>query len=210
MATMKATTRTQHGTHAARRLRKDGKVPGVMYGHGEGTQAVTLEKHDVELALLHGERLLEIDVEGKKQNVLIKEIQYDAFGHEILHIDLTRVDLDERVELTVVIHLVGEPAGVKEGGVLQQTESEAQIECPVRSIPDELRHLVTEMKLEDRLYMKDLVLPEGATLLSEPNTLIAGVIEVAEEEVAPAEGEEETAEPEVIGEKPAEDEETTE
>jgi large subunit ribosomal protein L25 len=209
MATLKATKRTQHGTHAARRLRKDGKVPGVMYGHGEGTQAVSLEKHDVELALLHGERLLEIDVEGQKQNVLMKEVQYDTFGHEILHIDLTRVDLDERVELTVVIHLVGEPAGVKEGGVLQQTESEVQIECPVRSIPDEIRHIVTEMQLNDRLYMKDLALPEGASLLSDPNTLIAGVAEVAEEAAAPAEGEE-SAEPEVIGAKPAEDEETTE
>jgi large subunit ribosomal protein L25 len=209
MATLKATKRTQHGTHAARRLRKEGKVPAVMYGHGEGTQAVSLEKHEVELALLHGERLLEIDVEGKKQNALMKEIQYDAFGNDILHVDLTRVDLDERVELTVVIHLVGEPAGVKEGGVLQQAETEAQIECPVRSIPDEIRHLVTDMQLNERLYMNDLVLPEGATLLSDANTLIASVAEVAEEVAAPEEGEE-AAEPEVIGAKPAEDEETTE
>jgi large subunit ribosomal protein L25 len=206
---MKATKRTQHGTRAARKLRSEGQVPGVMYGHGEETQAVTLNQHEVELALLHGERLLEIDVEGKTQNALIKEVQYDTFGHEILHIDLARVDLDERVELTVVIHLVGEPAGVKEGGVLQQTESEAQIECPVRSIPDEIRHIITEMNLNDRLYMKDLALPEGATLLSDPNTLIASVTEMAEEEEAPTEGEE-SAEPEVIGEKPAEDEETTE
>lgn len=209
MATMKATKRTQHGTHAAKRLRKEGKVPGVMYGHGEGTQAVSLEKHEVELAFLHGERLLEIDVEGQVQNVLIKEVQYDTFGQEILHIDLTRVDLDERVELTVVIHLVGEAAGMKDGGVLQQVESEAQIECPVRSIPDELRYVVTDMKLNDRLYMKDLALPEGAKLLSDPDMLVASVTEVAEEEAAPAEGEE-PAEPEVIGAKPAEDEETTE
>ncbi len=208
MSTMKATKRTQQGTHAARRLRKEGKVPGVMYGHGEGTQAVSLEKHDVEFALQHGERLLEVDVEGQIQNALIKEVQYDTFGKEILHIDLTRVDLDERVELTVEIHLVGEPIGAKDGGVLQQVESELEIECAVRFIPDEIRHVVTDMKLNDRLYMKDLKLPEGATLLSDGTMLVASVSELAEEEAA-AEGEE-TAEPEVIGAKPAEDEETTE
>jgi len=208
MSTMKATKRTQQGTHAARRLRKEGKVPGVMYGHGEGTQAVSLHKHEVELALLHGERLLEVDVEGQIQNALIKEVQYDTFGKEILHIDLTRVDLDERVKLTVVIHLAGEPIGTKDGGVLQQVESEVEIECPVRSIPDEIRHVVTDMKLDDRLYMKDLKLPEGATLLSEADALIASVSELAEEE-APVEGEELT-EPEVIGAKAEDEEETTE
>jgi large subunit ribosomal protein L25 len=209
MATLKATNRTEYGTRAAKQLRKGGKVPGVMYGHGEDTQSVTLNQHDIELALLHGERLLEIDVEGKKQNVLIKEVQYDTFGHEILHIDLTRVNLDERVELTVVIHLVGDPAGAKEGGVLQQSEAEVQIECPVHSIPEEIKHVVTEMQLNDRLYMKDLILPEGASLLSDADTIVATVAELAEEEEAPAEGEE-AAEPEVIGGKPAEDEETTE
>lgn len=209
METMKATKRTEHGTRAAKKLRKGGKVPGVMYGHGEETQAVALNQHDVEVALLHGERLLEIDVEGKTQNALVKEVQYDTFGHEILHIDLARVDLDERVELTVVIHLVGEPAGVKEGGSLQQSESEVQIECPVRSIPEEIKHVVTELQLNERLYMKDLELPEGATLLSEPDAVVATVVELAEEEEAPTEGEE-SAEPEVIGEKSAEDDETTE
>ncbi|MBN1943942.1 MAG: 50S ribosomal protein L25 [Phycisphaerae bacterium] len=208
MATMKATQRTQSGTHAAKRLRNDGKVPGVMYGHGEGTQAIALEKHEVELALLHGERLLEIDLEGKTQNALIKEIQYDTFGQDVLHIDLARVDLDERVELTVRIHLVGEAAGVKDGGVLQQIESEVEIECPVRSIPEEIRHLVTEMKLNDRLHMKDLVLPEGAVLRGDPDLIVASVAEIAEVAEAPAEGEE-AAEPEVIGAKPAEDEEET-
>ncbi|MBN1553257.1 MAG: 50S ribosomal protein L25 [Phycisphaerae bacterium] len=208
MATMKATRRTNSGTHSARRLRKEGKVPGVMYGHGEETLSIALNTHEVELAVLHGERLLEIDVEGKKQNVLIKDVQYDTFGQEILHIDLGRVDLDELVELTVALHLVGEPAGVKDGGVLQQAESEVQIECPVRSIPDEIKYVVTDMKLNERLYMKDLKLPEGATLLSDPDMIVASVTEIAEEE-APVEGEE-SLEPEVIGAKPAEDEETTE
>lgn len=204
MATMKAIRRTNRGTHAARRLRKEGKIPAVLYGHGEETLPVSLNRHEVELAVQHGERLLELDLDGKPQNVLLKEVQYDALGEEILHVDLNRVDLDERVELTVAIRLVGEPAGAKDGGVLQQIESEVKIECPVRAIPDEIRYLVKDMKLNDRLYMKDLVLPEGAKLLSDPDAIVASVAEVAEL-VAPAEGEE-LAEPEVIGARPAEEE----
>lgn len=210
MATMKATKRTDAGTYAARRLRKSGKVPAVMCGHGEETENLALDQREVERVLQHGERLLEIDVEGKKQNALIKEVQYDTFGQVILHIDLGRVDLDERVEMTIVLHLVGVPEGAKEGGVLQQAENEVRIECPVRSIPEEIKHVVTSMQLDDKLYMKDMELPEGAKLLSDPETVVASVSEIAEEEEAPAEGEGESAEPEVIGAKPDEGEETTE
>jgi large subunit ribosomal protein L25 len=204
-----AAKRVETGSHKARHLRKEGKIPGVIYGHGKETVAVTLNEHEIELAVSHGERLLEIELEGQSENVLIKEVQYDAFGSEILHVDLNRVDLDERVEVTVALVLVGEPEGVKEGGVLQQSLGEITVECPVRHIPEEIKHLVTGMKLNDRLYLRDLALPEGAVLVDEPDSMVASVIELAEEEEAPVEGEE-AAEPEVIGAKPAEEEEAEE
>ncbi len=208
MATMKATKRTERGTRQSRRLRKEGNIPGIIYGHGEEPVAVTLGRHDIELAILHGERLLEVKIARKTHNVLIKDVQYDAFGSEILHVDLNRVDLDERVEITVPIILVGTPEGIKDGGVLQQAESELQLKCPVRHIPEEIKYLVTEMKLNDRLYMKDLVLSEGATLLNNPETLVCSVTEIQEAaEEAPLEGAG-APEPEVIGEKPSEDQET--
>lgn len=199
--------RTEVGTRKVQRLRKEGKLPAVMYGHGEETIALTMNLHDMELAIQHGERILELSLDGKSQNVMIKDVQYDAFGDNILHVDLTRVDLDERVEVTIPILLVGTPEGAKEGGVLRQITAEISMEVSVRNIPEEFKLIVSEMKLNDRKTLSDLELPEGAKLLEDMQTLICDVTELAEE-IEPEE-DEETAEPEVIGEKP-EDEESTE
>jgi large subunit ribosomal protein L25 len=154
-----------------------------------------------------GERLLELDISGEKENVLIKDVQYDPFGQKILHADLARVDLNERVKVTVPIVLTGTAAGASEGGVLQQTVAEARIECVVVSIPEDIRVRVNDMKVGDSLHMRDLKLPEGATLLEDPETVVVSVVVVAEEEAAAAG--EEGAEPEVLTAK-AEPEEAPE
>ena len=209
MAVIRADARDEIGTRNARRLREQGKIPAIIYGHGEAPQAVTLSEHEIELAILHGDRLLEVDLGSTKQNVLIKELQYDTFGQEILHVDLTRVDLDERVEVTVPIVLRGTPAGAAEEGVLQQLAAEIRVECVVTAIPDEIRVAVGELQIGDSISMSELELPDGATLLEEPEALVCNVVVIAEEVVV-EEGEEEAAEgePEVIGEKkePEEDE----
>ena len=200
MAMIKATKRGELGTRQVRRLRQKGLIPAVIYGHGEQTQPLTLNEHEVKLAILHGERLLEIDCDGKKENALIKDVQYDTFGQEVLHVDLTRVSLDERVEVTVPIVLKGTPTGVTEdGGMLQQTATEIRVECPVQAIPEEIVVMVTEMKVGDRLAMSELPMPDGARLLDDAEAAVAIVRMVAEEEVPPVE-EEAAAEPEVIGE----------
>jgi len=204
MALLKATKRQDLGTRKVRLLRKQGLIPGVIYGHGETSQPITLSEHDVELAILHGERVLEIDVDGQEQNVLIKDVQYDTFGQEVLHVDLARVALDERVEVTVPVVLKGTPTGVTEGGgVLQQIAAEARIECAVQAIPEQIDVLVTEMKVGDTLTMADLSLPEGAELLDDSAAPVANIRVVVEAEAAPAE-EAAAGEPEVIGGKPGE------
>ena len=206
MATMKATKRTELGTNKVKLLRRVGNIPGIIYGHGLTPEAVTITEHEVELALLHGERLLELDVEGKIENVLIKDLQYDTFGNEILHVDFARVDLNELVEITVTVALTGTPQGVKDGGVLQQSVAEIHIECPVQHIPEEIKILVTGLQLDERMNLGQIELPEGVRLLDDPETLLCSVQMLAEEpEEAPAEGEE-TAAPEVIGEKNVETE----
>lgn len=209
MEQLKATKRGEQGTRKARKLRRDGQIPAVIYGHGKDPQSVTLKQHDVELVMHHGERLLEIDLEGQIENVLLKDVQYDAFGQEILHLDLARVDLNEMVTVTVPIVLRGTPAGAAEGGVLQQIVADVEIECMVRNIPDDIRAAVNELKVGDVLHMRDLPLPEGAKLKSDPETIVCSVTFVAEEVAAPAaEGEAQALEPEVITErKPAEGEE---
>jgi large subunit ribosomal protein L25 len=205
MPVLKVTKREERGSRRMRRLRGEGFIPAVIYGHKQEPQSVSLSEHEVDMAILHGERLLEVDFDGKTQNALIKDVQYDTFGKKVLHVDLTWVDLDERVEVTVPIVLKGTPVGVSEGGgVLQQTAAEVTIECFVRSIPEELVVLVGAMRVGDHLTMADLPLTDGATLVDDAETSIASVHMMAEEAAAPAE-EPTTAEPEVIGEKKEEE-----
>jgi large subunit ribosomal protein L25 len=117
------------------------------------------------------------------------------------------VNLDERVEVAVTVHLRGTPVGTEEGGVLTQTVDQIQVACAVRAIPEEITHLVTEMKLNDTLTAGELKLPEGVELLEDPETVVASVTFVAEEpEEEEGEGEEAPTEPELIGRETEEEE----
>ena len=203
MALLKATVRTTTGTHKARALRAKSKIPGIIYGHGQTPEPITLDRREVQHAVAHGERLMEIDLDGKTQNALVKAVQYDPFGNDVIHIDLARVNLDEMVEVTVPVHLRGTPAGAIEGGVLQQTIAQVTIECMVRSIPEDIRVAVDHMKVGDKLLVKDLPLPAGAKFLTDPEFLVATVSIIAEEVVEVTE--EAVATPEVIGAKKEEE-----
>ena len=197
--------RSELGSRANKRLRDSGFIPGVIYGHKEAVVPVTLPKKEVVNHLNHGTHLFDLALDGKNEKVLVKEVQYDHLGMEVLHVDFARVSLDERVEVTVPLELKGEPKGEADGGVLQQIVAEIELECLVTEIPDAIRHNVAEMALGDVLHIKDLKLPPGAKALQDEDLIVATVKEIAEE--APAEVTEGAAEPEVIGRKPEEGEE---
>jgi len=201
MATLKAEQRNEFGSRKMRRLREKGVVPGIMYGHGEDPVAISLSAHDTDLAIQHGEHWVELELGGQTHNVLFKDAQYDTFGRELMHVDFARVDLNERVEVAVPINFRGTSVGEQNGGVLSQISTEVNIECVVTKIPEEIRVHVDDMEIGDTMYISDLELPEGATLVDDPETPIASVSIVTEEEVEEAEAEEgvEAAEPEVIG-----------
>jgi large subunit ribosomal protein L25 len=184
-------------------LRKSGLVPGIIYGHGQTPVAVAVALRDLQAVLHHHDRLLELDLDGAKENALIKEVQLDAMQQEILHIDLARVSLDERVKVVVPVLLRGTPAGAADGGVLAQVLAEVHIECLVTAIPEDIRMSVAEMKLGDVIKLKDLPLPAGASLLGDHDAIVASVTLVVEEVAAPAAEAEVVAggEPEVIGAK---------
>jgi large subunit ribosomal protein L25 len=202
MALLKVIKREQLGTHQTKHLRKKGLIPGIVYGHGETPVAVAVATRDLEAALHHHDRLLELDIDGAMQNALIKEIQLDPMQQDILHVDFARVRLDERVKVIVPILLRGTPAGATDGGVLAQVLAEAHIECLVTAIPEEIRMSVAEMKLGDVIKLKDLPLPAGAALLGDADAIVASVTLVIEEVAAPVEGEVAAGgEPEVIGGK---------
>ena len=203
-AQITAKPRSELGSRANKRLRDAGMIPGVIYGHKEAVVPVTLPKKETVNHLKHGAHVFDLAVDGKSEKCLVKEVQYDHLGLEVLHVDFARVSLDEKVEVTVPLELKGEPKGEKDGGVLQQVIAELEIECLVTDIPDKITYNVSEMALNDVVHLKDLTLPAGVRCLQDGELIAIQVKEVKEEEVAPpAEGE--TAEPEVIGKK-AEDE----
>jgi len=200
-AQVTAKQRKELGSRANKRLRDSGFVPGVVYGHKEAVIPVTLPKKELTTHIDHGAHLFDLALDGKSEKVLVKEVQYDHLGLEILHIDFARVSLDEKVEVTVALELKGTPKGEAEGGVLQQIISELEIECLVTDIPEVIRHNVADMEKDSVLHIKDLKLPAGVRVLQDEDLIVATVKEIAEE--APVEVAEGTAaEPEVIGRKP--------
>ena len=194
------------GSRANKRLRDTGKVPGVVYGHKEAVVPVTLPKKELVNHLNKGAHVFDLSLDGKAEKVLVKEVQYDHLGIEVIHIDFARVSADERVEVTVPLELKGEPAGEADGGVLQQIMAELETECLVTDIPTAIVHNVSEMKLDDVLHISDLKLPPGVKAMQDPDQVVAQVKTIEEEAVTPA-AEEGAAEPEVIGRKPEEGEE---
>jgi large subunit ribosomal protein L25 len=191
-------SRSQMGSRANKRLRDAGQLPGVIYGHKEAVIPITLPKKEVVNHIKHGAHLFDLAFDGKSEKVLIKEVQYDHLGAEVIHVDFARVSLDEKVEVTVPIELKGTPKGEEEGAVLQQMVAELEVECLVTDIPEVIRHNVSDMGKDSVLHIKDLKLPAGVRALQDEDLIVAMVREI-EEEAAPTEGAEGAAEPEVIG-----------
>jgi large subunit ribosomal protein L25 len=214
LAHLTGETRSAGGSRAAARLRQLGKVPGIVYGHGEDPIAVAVPQHDLELLLHHGTLLMELELNGNRQRVLVKEVQYDHLGTTPIHVDLARVRLDERVRVTVPVELRGTPKGVKEGGVLDQVIADLEVECLVTEIPERLRVDISEMALGSTLKIGEIPLPEGVKVMASPELVVCTVRQPVEEEeaAAPAAAAEgaAAAEPEVIRKERAEAEEEAE
>jgi large subunit ribosomal protein L25 len=203
-----AKIRQERGTNAIRRLRREGFVPAVLYGHGQGTVVLSLRTEQVQPAIQLGSKLVELQGDVQ-ESALVREVQWDTFGTEVLHIDLTRVSAGERVETKVTVVLKGEAPGGRAGGIVEHVLHEIEIECPVASLPDRIDVNINGLELAQSIAAADVQLPAGARLLTDPDQVVVHCIEVAPEEeelVAPGE----TAEPEVVGRKPEDEEEAKE
>src|SRR6478736_5692742 len=166
-AQVTAQLRNQLGSRANKRLRDSGQLPGVIYGHKEAVVPVVLPKKEVVNHLSRGAHVFDLAMDGKSEKVLVKEVQYDHLGLEVIHVDFARVSLDEKVEVTVPLELKGTPKGEADGGVLQQIISELEIECLVTDIPEVIRHNVADMEKDSVLHIKDLKLPPGVKVLQD-------------------------------------------
>ena len=201
---IKADKREALGSRANNRLRKSGLVPAVVYGHHQDTLPVQMSKKELAKHIEHGVHVYNLSFDGHTESVLLKDVQYDAFGVELLHADFARVDLNERVTVTVSIELKGDPVGEKEGGVLQQILNELEIDCVVTEIPDVVTVDVSGLKKDDEIRVSDIKLAGSIKILTDEDQIVAKVEEITEVEETPAD--EGTAEPEVIG-KAKDDEE---
>jgi large subunit ribosomal protein L25 len=208
--TLHAKPRTAAGTRACRRLRAEGQVPAIVYGRQAAPEAIQVSQEDLDEAVRRRARMFELEMGKTKEVALLKEVQYDAFGSEIIHADFVRVALDEAVTLTVPIQLKGAPK--VEHAVLQQTLGQIEIECLPKDIPDAIVALVADMQLGDTFKVSQLTPAPGVKILTEPDVIVAALTAIEEEVVAPAAAPVEGAavEPEVIGRKVEEGEEAEE
>jgi len=205
---LKADARERTGSRYALRLRRAGKLPAVIYGHGEAPAHVAIDADAIHDALHHGAHLLDIDLAGKNETCLIKAVQHDYLGDSIIHVDLTRVDLSEEVEVSVPITTVGgdvAPGIVAGGGFLEHLYNDLTVRCRADSIPDEIVVDVGKLEVNESVTLADVALPPGVACDMDPETTLASISFVSEEEVEAldAEAEAEGAEPEVIGEAEA-------
>jgi large subunit ribosomal protein L25 len=189
------------GTRACRRLRASGQVPAVIYGHKEAPVSIQLSRDELDDAIRTRARMFDLQIGRHTDHVLLKEVQYDAFGSEIVHADFVRVAMDEAVRLTVPVHLKGAPK--VEHAVLQQPLGSVDIECLPKDIPDAIVALVADMKLGDTFKVSQLTPVPGVRILNDPEVIVATLTAIEEEVAAPAAApaEAEVAEPEVIGRK---------
>lgn len=187
------------GKRNSKRLRAAGKVPAVLYGHGQPSVALAVDRKQLAGAIRSNAHLLKLSG-AASESALLKDVQWDAFGSNVLHVDLTRVDENELVEVEVRVKLRGEAPGVKQGGVVTQTKRIIQIISPAIAIPDGLELKISELDLGQSLTAGDIPLPDKVELKSDPAMVMVTCTEptVATEEdetAAAADG----AEPEVIG-----------
>ncbi len=190
------------GKRNNRRLRDSGSVPVVLYGHGEESLNLSVPADALSAALRHGARV--VDLTGDvKEKAFIRELQWDTFGNHVLHVDFTRVSLDERLQIEVNVILRGECPGVKDGGHVEHLQHMVEIDCLAVAIPEKLELRIGELKLDQSLRAGDIELPEGVKLLTDADTVIVHCALPVEESEESEGGE--SAEPEIIGRK-AEDE----
>src|SRR5215203_6565184 len=191
---LQAKQREERGKNAARRLRASGMIPAVLYGDGSeagGSTALAVPDRVVDYTLqpLGDNALYDIDIGAGGSTARIVDVQRDPVSGRLLHVDFAPVDMLERIEITVPLHVIGEAPGTDEGGVLQQVAYEVQIETLPGDIPQELTLDVSSLGMNENLTLADVTLPEGVILISDPEEVAATVTaptEITEEEMEAA------------------------
>jgi large subunit ribosomal protein L25 len=215
-ASLKASPRAGTGKGSSRQLRAAGRVPAVIYGHGEETRLLSLDAHDLELLFsrIHVENtVIDVSIEGETKAVkaLVREVQKHVIRDDVLHVDFYQIHAGEMVTVEIPVRITGSAPGVKLGGILQHSLSEIEVRCLPDQIPETILVDVSGLGIGDSIHVRDITPPPGVEFHVDSDRTVCGVMapvvavaEPGEVEEVPTEG---VAEPEVIGKGKEEEDE---
>ena len=211
---MKVKDRKELGTRKVNHLRKEGWIPGIIYGHGEKSIPIMIQEEELKNVLhnLHSEAtLLNLDYEGKKLKVLMREVSRNPLTEKMLHVDFQHIHENEEVNVHVILEFQGKTKGIEEGGILNIEHRDLIIRCLPKDIPEKIVVDVTDLEIGHSIHIKDLQIPKGVKVEEDPSSTVVNVLSPRKIiEVIPVEEEipigEEAEEPEVITKEGEEEE----
>lgn len=202
---LNAKVRERVGSRYAKRVRETGGLPAVVYGHKQEPVPVTLDAREALKHIAKGEKVFSMDLDGKHQFVLLKDLGYDYLGTNVIHADFARVDLNERVDTHAPLKFVGEPIGMKKAGaVLMHPVTELALNCQVTNLPDVIEVDISGLDVGDVIHARDIAMPvKTIQLLTDPDTVVVQVmLKAATEDTGEAATVAGGAQPEVLADKP--------
>jgi len=204
---LKVKERKETGTRKIKHLRKEGWIPGVIYGHGEKSKLIMIQEEELIKVLhnMHSEAtLLNLDYEGEKIRALMREVSRSPLTEKLLHVDFQHIHENEEINVHVILEFQGKPKGVEEGGILNIEHRHLIARCLPKDIPEKIVVDVSNLEIGESLHIKDLNIPEGVKVEEDPSATVVNIlsprkiIEVTPVEEEIAIGEEISEEPEVI------------
>ncbi len=164
------------GSRVSRKLRAKGRIPAIIYGHKQAPTPISIARATVWEMIKKSTHLAELQMAGGTETVLVKDIQWDHLGKEIIHIDFARVNAEESIVTDVRLDLRGEAPGVAEGGVLEHLLHSIHVTCLARAIPDSIKVDIGELHIGKAIHIRELKLPEGVIVKGDPESLVVHVI----------------------------------
>ncbi len=180
--------RTSTGTKAAKALRRENKVPAVFYYKEQENINLSMDKISLMRTLHTGHHIFEIEIDGKPQFAMVKEVQYHPVTDEIIHIDLLRVRRDQKITITVPLVLVGDSKGSHEGGMVMQSLNVVEVSCLPIDVPEKIELDITDLELNNTYTVSDIVTADNIEVISQADLAVVSV-QIPKEEVAPVEEE---------------------
>lgn len=207
--TLQVQKREATGSLAMRKLRQQGMIPAILYGHGEDNICLSLTSDAAGALIQHGSKLVNL-AGGVNETAILRDVQWDSLGSRVIHLDFARVSQTEKVAITLPVELHGEAPGVSNGGILEFLVHEIEIECAANKIPEHIVAEISGLNVGDAVHASELSLPDGASLVGAPENVIVQVVEPKGSRGSGGDvaGEDAATEPEVIakgGEKTEED-----